>query len=281
MTVAEIYDRSLDILGRANVPTPDIDAKAIVSHHLGLERNELFLNRERVLTTAQRSRIERDTVRRARFEPVAYILGYKYFFHDKFLVFRGVLIPRADTEHLIYAVQNTGRTFKNVLDIGTGSGAIAVSLSRVFPSASITALDVRLAAARRNIRSLGIRNVRLVRKNFMRPGNSFSGKKFDLIVSNPPYLSKEDMNSLGEDAKRYEPRRAFYGGKDGMDFYRKIAEFAGKHLENDGLIVLETDHKWKQVREIYWKEGFHHIEVFQDYNGLERTLIVSKIPFPH
>ena len=281
MTVAEIYDRSLDILGRANLPTPDIDAKAIISHHLDVERNELFLNRDRALTPVQLSRIKRDVLRRARFEPVAYILGYKYFFHDKFLVSRGVLIPRADTEHLIYAVQNAGRAFKNILDIGTGSGAIAVSLSRVFPSSSITAVDVNLAAARRNIRSLGIRNVRLVRKNFLRLGNAFAKRKFDLIVSNPPYLSKEDMNSLGEDAKRYEPRRAFYGGKDGMDFYRKIAGFAGTRLENDGLIVLETDHKWKIVREICWKEGFHHIEVFQDYNGLERTLVVSKIPFQH
>lgn len=279
MTVAEIYDRSLDLLQDNDIPAPDIDAKAIISHHLGLERNELFLNKENRVGLFKQFLIERDISRRRRFEPVAYILGYKYFFHDKFLVSRGTLIPRADTEHLLYAVQNTGRTFKNIIDIGTGSGAIAVSLSRIFPSAFITALDIKISQARKNIRKLGVRNVRLIKKDFLGHPHLFPKEKFDLIVSNPPYLSKEDMKNLGKDARFFEPRRAFYGGTDGMDFYKKIADFADAHLQKDGLVILETDHKWKMVREIFWNRGYHHIEMNQDYNGLDRVLVISRTPF--
>lgn len=280
MNVKMLYDRCYDLLSEKNIPTPDIDAKAIISHRLGIERNELFLHKERKIKLSQWYHIERDIGRRRRLEPVAYILGYKYFFHDKFLVSRGTLIPRADTEHLLYAVQNDGRTFRNIIDIGTGSGALAVSLSRIFPQSSVTAVDIRIRHARRNIRKLGCANIRLVKADLFRPVGLFWNEKFDLIVSNPPYLSDEDMDLRGEDAKRYEPRRAFYGGKDGMKFYRKIADFCDNHLQKDGLIVLETDHKWKTVREIFWNRGYHHIEMKPDYNGLDRVLVISRSPLP-
>lgn len=275
-TVGEVFDRSVRRLRERGVPDPETDARALIAARLGIERGMLSLKKKNRIGLTVRLRIARDVRRRARFEPVAYILGYKDFFQDRFLVSRGVLIPRADTEHLLYAVQNTGRDFSRIIDIGTGSGAIAVSLARLFPNASIAALDIHIRHARKNILRLNTGNVVPVKADILKGKKLLPGRTFDLIVSNPPYLSRNDLKILGQDAARYEPFRAFYGGPDGHAFHRKIAEFARERLESGGIIVLETDQKWEKVKEIFQIAGFPRWEMIRDYNGLERVLVISK-----
>ncbi len=293
LTVDKIYKFSLKLLSSKDIPSPELDARVIIAHHLGINRNDLFLHKTEKINPILIMQILISIFKRRRFMPVAYILGYKYFFQDKFFVSKKTLIPRADSEHLLYAVQayycNECQSYKNneksrfkepkkIIDIGTGTGAIAVSLARLFPEALIQAIDIDISTLRKNIKRIGINNIELIRLDFLRYDLQrrhdllFAG--FDLIISNPPYLSKIDLEKLGNDARLYEPQKAFYGGEDGLNFYRKIAEFSIGKLNPDGLVVLEVDYKWEKVKDIFSAKGFKYIEMFRDYNGLERVLTI-------
>jgi len=276
MNLGCIYKRSLEYLKDKKIPTPDKDAQYIIAHFLKISPHEIFINRDREVSPFKSFLIKRAIVSRGKFKPIAYILKRKYFYRDVFFVNNKVLIPRSDTEHLIYAVEEINTPFKNILEIGTGSGAIAVSLSRLYPAANIIALDIYTAIARKNIKRLGIKNIFLEKKNFFKWMPNNKNGLFDLIISNPPYLSEKDLKNLGKDAALYEPKKAFYGGKDGLDFYRAIAEFAKAGLLKLGYVILEVDYKWKKVMHIFEKEGFGKIVVKKDYNDLERVLVVQK-----
>lgn len=275
MTVRELYDLGVRVLRAAGLPDPETDVRALVAAPLRLNRNDLFLHRDRRVSPLAAWRIKRNMSRREKLEPVAYILGYKDFFHDRFRVNRSCLIPRADTEHILYAVQESGRVFQNCLDAGTGSGALAVSLCRLYPDAAVTAVDIHLSCARQNARRLRARNLRLRKIDFLKSAHRLKGP-YDLVVSNPPYLSREDFSLLGPEARLYEPARAFAGGPDGLDFYRAIAAFCRDRLTPDGWIVVETDHKWKEVLEIFCRAGFSETAVRKDYNGLERVITARR-----
>ncbi len=275
MTLEKLYNYSVRLLKKKNIPSPEIDAGTIIAYFLNFNRNELFLHKTEKIGILMTVRIIYSIIERLNFKPIAYILGYKYFFQDKFIVSRKTLIPRADTEHLLYAVQNGGMQFYNILDIGTGSGAIAISLSRLFPEAKIKAVDINIKTAKMNIERLGVKNVELIKINFLKHQKLIT-ENYDLIISNPPYLSDEDLKKLGKDAAQYEPKKVFYGGKDGLDFYRAIADKSFKVLNKDGWIVLEVDYKWQKVKEIFNVLGFNKFEIIRDYNDLERVLVIQK-----
>ncbi len=279
MTVGEIRKRSVEYLTGRGISDPRIDSDYIISWLLGIRPGELPAKSGSKVPFFKKIVIENSVRQRGRNKPVAYILGYKYFYLDKFLVNRRSLIPRADTEHLIYAAVENGAAFKNILDVGTGSGALAMSLSRIFPKALIRAVDRDISIAARNKKALDIKNVTLIKTDFIRNGDGLKGEKawlYDLIISNPPYLSSSDMKKLGKDALLYEPRKAFYGGIDGLDFYRKISSFAVSRLGKGGSIIVETDYKWRRVLDIFLKSGMHEIRVLKDYGGLERVIEVRK-----
>lgn len=276
MTLEAFYQKALSQLQKAGVPTPEIDTRTIIGGILKLKPAELFLHKQDQIKILEAIRMRHAVNRRACFVPVAHILGYQYFFQDKMMVSNKTLIPRADTEHLVYAVQTLmgqGRPFQSALDIGTGTGAIAVSLSRLLPGACIDALDIHTAPARKNIKALGIHNVRLIRKSFFR---FYPQGNYDLILSNPPYLSREDFQLLDREVRLYEPRRALYGGPDGLDFYRGIAVFASRYLNAGGYIIVETDHKYEAVKHIFMEQGFNEQKMFLDYNQLPRVLVIGK-----
>jgi release factor glutamine methyltransferase len=273
MTVEQAYKTSLSYLQRKLCPTPDVDVRAIMGHYLRINRNEIFLHKNEFISFFKMILISFGVFRRGRLEPIAAILGYQYFFQDKFLVSRKTLIPRADTEHLLYAAKESGKEFGTILDIGTGTGALALSLFRLFPKARILGIDIQISLARKNALNLGIKNVKWQKQDFLKfkPGPGF--EKQDLIISNPPYLSEQDFEFLDKEAKLYEPFQAFYGGKDGLDFYKKIAEIAQKILAENGMIIVEVDHKWREIETLFRKAGFNKIEIKKDYQDLERVLI--------
>ncbi len=278
MTAGEIYNSFKAYLENRGIPDPGTDALYIISHHLGLKPYEIFLKRNLKVPLLTMALIKHSMIERGRSKPVAYILGYKYFYLDKFIVNSGTIIPRSDSEHLIYAAEELQSDFKNIIDIGTGSGALAVSLSRINPSSRITAIDIDIGVAAQNIKRLGAKNITLIKSDFLKNRDGIKGNRtfcYDLIVSNPPYLSMEDMKKFSG-TLCYEPFRAFYGGENGLAFYCAISEFAKAGLLKGGFIIIEIGYKWPEVMKIFEDHGFSIIGIRKDYGGLERVMVIRK-----
>lgn len=274
MTVGDIRCNAIKQFKNNKIETAELDVDLIIARYLYVEPNRIVLHNKQNVPLLTRMFIEHSFKRRLAHEPIAYILGYKYFYRDKFIVSPKCLIPRPDTEHLIYTAESLGKDFKTILDIGTGSGAVAISLARVFPKTQITATDINIRSARKNIRRLKIRNIELLKHDIL--GGKALPRKYDLIISNPPYLSASDMQKLPPNVVNYEPTGALFGGVDGFDFYRRIADVASRQLCDNGVLIFETDYKWQAVTEIIEQTGLNVDEVIKDYSGLERVIVAHK-----
>jgi release factor glutamine methyltransferase len=273
MTRAGVYERCREILSFYNIDEPENEAAVLLSHFLSIPRHEVLSQKDLPVKPHIARKVYRAAWQRTACKPLAYILGYKDFYEDRILVRPGALIPRADTEHLVTAAKDLSIKFGSILEIGAGSGAVCVALARVFPEARITGWDVDVRQARENVERLGLANVSIERVNVFKVPGSKITPVFDLVVSNPPYLSREDMNKLPPDVKRYEPRRALYGGPDGLDFYRRICDLSKAVLAPGGYLVFETDYKWESVKQIIETKGLEFIKVIKDYRRLERVII--------
>jgi release factor glutamine methyltransferase len=214
--------------------------------------------------------------RRASREPLAYIIGHKEFFSLDFEVTPAVLIPRPETETLIDAALKflAPRRGSSVLDIGTGSGAIAISIAANVPDAGIKATDISkeaLEVARGNaIRHRCDRRIDLVAADLFPADNS----RFDLILSNPPYVSEMDIDTLQPEVRLHEPRHALAAGNDGLDFYRRIAPGSRSRLNPDGAVMVEIGAGQAfAVAALFRRAGFSKIDAVRDLAGLERVII--------
>lgn len=240
MTIGEWLRRARDVLAESGCPDPQIDSKWIAEDTLGLTRTELHFESARALDAGMLERLEDRLKRRAQGEPVQYILESAYFMGLRFHVDSRVLIPRQDTETLVESVIVALHEFPapDVLDMCAGSGAIGLSLKTLLPSANVTLTDVSrdaLEVVRKNAHALNV-DVEI------RHGDLYKavGKdKFDLIVSNPPYIPKDDLAHLQREVL-CEPMLALDGGEDGLDLYRRIAAGAAEHLNPGGFIYLEV-----------------------------------------
>ncbi|OHD53574.1 MAG: protein-(glutamine-N5) methyltransferase, release factor-specific [Spirochaetes bacterium GWF1_51_8] len=278
MTAGELYHDAIERFARAGIAAPRTDAGILIAHAFGLERIDILADKDREAGFLKKRRALKMIERRLANEPVAYILGYRHFYLDKFIVTPDVLIPRCDTEHIIYTAERYGKQrggYKRILDIGTGSGAIAVSLARVFPDSAVIGIDVVTRIAEKNVRALGVSNVHILFQDMMELEPA-PGTLFDLVVSNPPYLSGGDMKNLAPEVRDYEPDGALYGGLDGLDYYRRIAELLPGLLDSKGMLLLETDYKWREVSEVFMRKGYPTLEIVKDYNGIERVLAIGK-----
>ncbi len=265
--------------------TSSLDARVLLARILKKDEAFLYAQGEKVLTPREQEEFFGWIKRRAMGEPVAYILKTKEFMSLDFLVTPSVLIPRPETEILVEAVLKilTAKFSKqktvDILDIGTGSGAIALSLAHYFPAARVTASDISSAAltvARENARCLGLNS----RVNFRQSDllASFSPPRplFDLIVSNPPYIAEKELPSLSPEISKFEPLTALNGGEDGLDFYRRLFPAAFKFLKNKGFIALEIGQgQATQVTSLFphpWKT-----ETIKDYAGIDRVIKIRGI----
>lgn len=210
-------------------------------------------------------------------QPLHYLLGEKEFMSLTFKVSPAVLIPRWDTEILVEEAIKIMQGKKNprILDLGTGSGAIALSLAYYLSSAEVVAIDISqeaLEIAQENAVNLGVKpRVRFLRGNLFAP--LARGEKFDLIVSNPPYISLEEMSNLPLDVQK-EPVLALAGGQDGLDYYRKIAAGVKDFLAQEGHLLLEIG--WQQgaaVREILQQKGFSPVQIIRDLENRDRVVV--------
>jgi release factor glutamine methyltransferase len=248
------------------------EAQILLQTALGVGRAYLLAHPERVLTEQEHAVYQALFQRRLAGEPLAYILGEREFFGLDFKVTPATLIPRADTELLVErALAHLPVCGGRVLDLGTGSGAIALAIAHARPDIEMTAVDASVAAltvAQENARRLGIGNA-----SFM-PGDWFSplvGQKYDLIVSNPPYIAEGDRH-LSQGDLRFEPASALASGPDGLDDIRRIVAEAGTYLIDGGWLLLEHGYDQSaQVRELLHRAGFGTIGSDRDMAGIERV----------
>lgn len=242
-TVRRILDWTIPHLKSHGSESPRLDAEILLAHARGCPRIQLYTNYDQPLTDEQRS-VMRDLVkRRAAAEPVAYLVGHREFFGLDFLVTKDVLIPRPDTETLIVEAIELlkPQAAPRVLDVGTGSGCIAITLAVNCPNARVTATDsseAALAIAQENARKHGVaESIQFLSGDLFAPLTA--GEQFDLIASNPPYIPTAEIETLQPDVRFHEPRSALDGGPDGLDVIRRLVADAPKLLVAGGHLLLE------------------------------------------
>lgn len=244
------------------------EARLLLAQATGFSQASVLAHPERVLPAEAETRFLEFAARRARGEPIAYILGVKEFYGLPLAVNPAVLIPRPETELLVERA--LARNPATVLDLGTGSGAIALAIKRHLPAARVVAVEASaaaLAVAQRNAMKLGLQ-VEFRHGLWFEP---VTGARFDLIVSNPPYVAKGDAH-LGQGDLRFEPRSALVAGTDGLDALRDIARGAPAHLNPGGWLLVEHGFgQDKAVRELLQEAGLGEIMTWPDLAGIARV----------
>jgi release factor glutamine methyltransferase len=282
VTLRGVLEQGTRQLCRAGVDSASLDAGVLLRHVLGLEQGEIFLRLEERLSLRDQEEFQQLLDRRAAREPLAYITGHKEFWSLDFIVTPAVLIPRPETELLVELALDCARELLRrepikILDIGTGSGAIAVSLAKHLPESTIWAVDVSTAAlgiAEANAKRHGVDK----RVEFL-CGDLFDAldeaeAKFDVIVSNPPYIRHAELSGLAPEIRDWEPLTALDGGADGLGYYRSIIRAAPGHLNDDGRMMLEigSDMAEPVIALIALAGCFAPANVHRDYAGHDRVV---------
>ena len=257
------------------------EAELVLTHLLNCDRLSLYLDKDSNLSLDKAQAVSSILKRRIKGEPVQYILGYTEFMGWKFKVDKRVLIPRPETEILVQSAIEELKNLKNphVLDIGTGSGCIAVALAKNIPSSQITALDISLKALEvaednRDLNQIKREQIKFIHSDlFLNLGN----QKFDLIISNPPYVSIQELRGLTNEIS-FEPSLALKAGLDGLDFYRRIVVQAANYLAAGGFLIFEVGRNQAcKVRDLLKaEEKFDRIRIIKDYNNIQRVIIAKK-----
>ena len=253
MTIRELLNQGIIMLKNEQIDSPKTKARLILESTLNKSREYLIIYDKNEVTSVQRDNYIKKIKRVILGEPVQYITGLQEFMKLNFFVTKDVLIPRQDTEVLVEEVIKIAKDILNpvILDLCTGSGAIAVSLAKYIPKSKIYGIDISekaLEVAKKNAEFNGVKNSIEFRVSDL--FNKIRNQKFDIIVSNPPYIKKEDIKLLPKDVQK-EPKIALDGGTDGLVFYSRIAKSAYKHLRRGGYLCLEIGYNQKlQVKKI-------------------------------
>ena len=300
-TILSLLNWSQNYLSEKNIQQSRLDSEILLSTTLGLKRLDLYLQFERILNEEELASFKTVLKRRANFEPIAYILGKKEFWSREFEVNSDVLIPRPETELLIEQTLKIlgpspqpsptggeggsegkgrqGEGERSVLEIGTGSGILAITLAKEIKNTQVDAIDISpkaLALAKKNSDRLETSSkINFIEADFT--SYNFS-KTYDMIISNPPYIPSQEIETLMKDVSNFEPRLALDGGKDGLDFYRKIAQKAPALLKPQGFVVVEIgESQAKDVTKIFEDAGLKNISVIKDYSDHNRVVRGQKI----
>lgn len=315
MTVLAAIENSVRFLEGKGVESPRLNAEWLLAHVLNLPRLELFLNAKRTLSPAELEAFQKLVERRGRREPLQHILGTSNFCGLELWVTPDVLVPRPETELLAekavaflhecvggdsrktpvaadvsrlqsksesveeVSLLTSAASNKLVLDIGTGSGCLPIFIAHEVPEARVTSVDISpgaLTVARENARRVGVAD----RIDFLE-GNAFEAlspdKRFDLIVSNPPYIPSGEIGQLEPEVRDFDPRLALDGGSDGLEFYRRIAIQAADRLKSGGRLMLELGHdQAAAVTEILERQMWIVEAVVPDYSRVPRILIARR-----
>lgn len=256
--------------------TASLDSKVLLKDVIKKDELYIIINKDEELKKEDFELYIKKINLRKNHMPIAYIIGKKEFMGYEFKVTKDTLIPRPDTEILTLKAIDLIKenNYNKILDLAAGSGAIGISIAKTFPKAKVTLSDISekaLDVARENARNLRADNI----ENFACSDLFKSIKeKFDIIVSNPPYIDKNDMMELMPDVKNYEPTSALYGGEDGLEFYREIIKESRNFLKENGPLVLEIGYNQaSEVENIMKKNGYKDIKIIKDLSLKDRVVV--------
>lgn len=296
ITIKEAITAGTMRLKKCNIDNADYDSFALFSDIAGIDKTYYFMHGNEPVSPENMQLFDEYISRRCNHEPLQYILGKAWFYGREYKVNGNVLIPRADTEVLVeQALKYSGSieadkavvtvpdvgsadegTKMHILDMCTGSGCIAITLALEIAESHVVAVDLSgeaLNVAVENKDKLGAENVSFVQSNLFDDMEEYRTEQFDIIVSNPPYIETDVIDTLSEEVKGFEPAMALDGADDGLYFYRRITEDAVHFLKSGGCLMYEIGYnQGEAVRQIMLAAGFKEVEVIKDYAGFDRVV---------
>jgi len=278
-TVGKIIDWTTAHLRKHGSESPRLEAEILLAHSRGCPRIQLYVQYNDLLTDDQRATMRDLVKRRAQAEPVAYLVGHREFFALDFCVTPDVLVPRPETETLVLQLIAAVKSLSNprILDVGTGSGCIAIAAAVNVPGAIVTATDISakaLEVARENVRRHGVaERVGILEGDLFAP--LASGAQFEIVASNPPYVADGEMETLPADIRLHEPHLALRAGRDGLDVITRLIAEAPKHLAPEGLVLIEiSPEQAPAVAALVKASGkFEPARMIKDAAGSERVVM--------
>jgi release factor glutamine methyltransferase len=266
-------------LQRAHVENASLDARVLLEHVLGISREQLLMGMSNMLTEQQEADYRQLVTRRAERRPIAQVLGYREFWGMEFAVTESTLTPRPDSETIIETILERTADHSaplRIADLGTGTGCLLLSLLRELPSATGVGVDMcprALAVAQENASNLLLAGrAQFVHSNWFAEVDG----KFDIIVSNPPYIPSDSIDSLAPEVAQFEPRLALDGGADGLECYRSLLKIVPQKLNANGFLALEIGAgQHKAIEQIAKDSGLRLLATKKDLGGIVRALIIS------
>ena len=277
MNYKEAYENGINELSRVGIPDAGLDARLLLEYICNTNHSTLYAHPDKELTDKEESDYKALIARRASRETVAYILGNQDFMGLNFKVNENVLIPEQDTETLVEEALRFCEDGMRILDLCTGSGCIALSILNFTNDTKAVCTDISdkaLEVAALNSENLGLKE----RAEFVHADlfPAKDGTKYDLVVSNPPYIASSVIETLAPEVKDFEPRLALDGDEDGLSFYRRIINEVPEYLYSNGYLIMEIGYDQGQaVKELLEQDNrYHDIEVIKDYSGNDRVVRV-------
>jgi release factor glutamine methyltransferase len=280
MNIESILNQGISILKESKISNPQLDGEILLSNSIKRDKKHIILNPKELLNSEQTRIFQNLIERRKKGEPVAHLINKKEFWKDEFFVNKDVLIPRPDTELIIEQVLKiySKNSQFQVLDIGTGSGCILLSILRERPNFYGTGIDISKKSI--NVSKLNAKQLNLTSrvKFFHSSVDNFKIGKYDIIVSNPPYIKLLNLKYLEKDVISFEPKLALSGGFDGFSEIRKVISKTKTLIKKNGKFILEIGFNQKnKVKQILKDEGFYVNKAIKDYGNNDRCIISTKI----
>ena len=280
MNIENILNEGIDILQKNKIANPQLDSEILLSNSIKRDKKHIILNPKEFLNSEQLGKFKSLIERRKKGEPIAYLINKKEFWKDEFFVNKDVLIPRPDSELIIEQVLKiySKDVQLQVLDIGTGSGCILLSILKERSNFYGTGIDISKKSI--NVSKFNAKQLNLTNrvKFFHSSVDNFNNGKYDIIVSNPPYIEQLSLKYLEKDVVNFEPKLALSGGFDGFSKIRKVINKASILIKKNGKFILEIGFNQKnKVKKILKEEGFYVNEAIKDYGNNDRCIISTKI----
>ena len=280
MNILGAINEATEVLKKNHINTAKLDSEILLSKVIRKDRKYIILNSYKKLKKEYFIKFNKLIARRSLGEPIAYLTGKKDFWKYEFFVSEATLIPRPDTEILVdYIINNTKQKSKlKILDIGTGSGCILLSILKEKKDFYGTGIDISkkcIEISKINASKLDLSS----RAKFFKSNvDNFLNGKYDLIISNPPYIKKLDLKYLERDVNKFEPKLALDGGFEGISEIRKVVDRSSELIKKNGKLILEIgfDHKFK-VKKLLKDKGFYINKVLRDYANNDRCIVSTKI----